>query len=324
VVVSRAPEAARFLRLAAASRTGKPAELLEPSGLAEANLDGCSLLIWQDALPDAAAAARLQSFAAEGGVVVFFPPGRADAGQFNGMGWGDVEDSTAQGGFHILRWNEDEGPLARSDERISLPLGQTDFPRRQIISGQKSILAAFEDGAAFLARQSLGRGEVYFCGSLPVRDWSGLADGPVLVPMLQRLVQNGARRLQEVSSITCGELGAADAAKTWISVDSTAPKDIRFQAGVYKSGDRLMAVNRPASEDETEIADSEEIKKLFGDLPVQLFEDRRVGSGGLEGEIWRLFVFFMLLALIGESILILPAKRSEPVKAEPQVRGQTA
>jgi hypothetical protein len=322
VVVSRSPDTARYLQLAAASRTGRPAELLAPAGFPAANLAGCSLLIWQDALPEGEAAVRVQSFVSEGGVAVFFPPGRADAGQFNALGWGAVEASEAAGGFHVLRWNEDEGPLARSDERISLPLRQTDFPRRQLIAGQKNVLAAFEDGAALLARQSLGRGEFYFCASLPADDWSSLADGPVLVPMLQRMLQDGVRRLQSVSTAACGEVSAADLAKTWVCVDSKEPKDIRFQAGVYQSGDHLMAVNRPAAEDDPEMADSDEIKKLFGDLPLQMLQDRRVDTGQLQGEIWRMFLFLMLLLLLGEGLLILPAKR--PVAAKGAAGMRTA
>jgi hypothetical protein len=309
VVVSRSPDTARYLQMAAASRAGQPAARLAPEDIPAANLDGCSLLIWQDSLPEGEAAARVQSFVSGGGVAVFFPPGRTEAGQFNALGWGAVEVSQAPAGFHVLRWNEDEGPLARSDERISLPLGQTDFPRRQIIAGQKNVLAAFEDGAALLARQSLGRGEIYFCASLPADDWSSLADGPVLVPMLQRMLQDGVRRLQSVSTSICGELSAVDLAKTWVAVDSKEPKDIRFQAGVYKSGDQLMAVNRPAAEDDPEMADSGEIRKLFGDLPLQMLQDRRVDTGQLQGEIWRLFLFLMLLLLLGEGLLILPGKR---------------
>ena len=309
LVVSRSPETARFLQLAAASSAGQPAALLAPVEFPAANLDGCSLLLWQDALPDGESAARVQSFVSEGGVAVFFPPGRADAGQFDTLGWGAVEVAEAPGGFHVLRWNEDEGPLARTDERISLPLGQTAFARRQLIAGQTNVLAAFEDGAALLARQTAGRGEIYFCASLPADDWSSLADGPVLVPMLQRLLQDGVRRLQSVSTGVCGELSAADRARTWVSVDSPEPKDIRFQAGVYKSGDHLMAVNRPVVEDDPEIADSGEIKKLFGDVPLQMFQERRVETGQLQGEIWRLFLFLMLLLLLGEGLLILPGKR---------------
>jgi hypothetical protein len=314
-VVSRSIDTARFLQLAAASSAGQPAALLAPVEFPAANLDGCSLLVWQDALPEGEAAARVQSFVSEGGVAVFFPPGRADAGQFGALGWGAAEVAEAPGDFHVLRWNEDEGPLARTDERISLPLGQTDFARRQIIAGQKNVLAAFEDGAALLARQSLGRGEFYFCASLPADDWSSLADGPVLVPMLQRLRQDGVRRLQSVATGVCGELSAADRARSWVAVDSAEPKDIRYQAGVYQSGDLLMAVNRPAIEDDPEIVDTGEIKKLFGDVPLQMLQDRREETGQLQGEIWRLFLFLMLLLLLGEGLLILPGRQLGESKA---------
>ena len=311
VVAASSPEAARYLRLASASRAGQPADLAAPAAIAGANLDGCSLLLWQEALPEGPAAEQVRAFASQGGVVVFFPPGRADAGQFNGLGWGAVEEAAAADGFRVLRWNEEEGPLARGDEHLSLPLAQTLFARRQTITGRKNVLAAFADGAALLVRQNLGMGEVYFCASLPDDNWSSLADGPVLVPMLQRLLQEGARRLQQVALISCGELSAADQARQWVSVDSTAHKDIRFQAGVYKSGDRMMAVNRPAAEDDPEMVESGEMRKLFGDLPMQMFQDRRVETGQLEGEIWRMFLFLMLLLILVEGILILPAARPQ-------------
>jgi hypothetical protein len=306
-VVSSDAEAARSLQFAAASRTGQPADLVAAVDFSSANLDGHSLVIWQDPLPQGAAAERLQNFVAEGGVAVFFPSGQDDARQFDGLGWGEAQNAEKTDGFPILRWDEDEGPLAKSDERISLPLPQTSFQRRQLITGQKDVLAAFEDGSAFLVRQTLAKGEVYFCASLPVAAWSSLADGPVLVPMLQRLLQAGARRLQQASTITCGELPAADQARTWVSVDSTQKKDIRYEAGIYQSGDRLLAVNRPAIEDEPEIVELDEMKGLFGGLALQMFQERRLEIGQLQGEIWRLFVFAALLFVIAEGILILPS-----------------
>jgi hypothetical protein len=314
-VVSTARDVARILQLASASHNAEPAQVIAPSEIASASLTNCSLLIWQGPLPDGAEADRLQSFATEGGVVIFFPPGQADARQFAGLAWGEPQTAQAQEGYRIVRWNEDEGPLAKSDEHLSLPLTPTTFARRQAIVGQKNVLAAFEDGAAFLTRQNIGKGEVYFCASLPQEDWSSLGDGPVLVPMLQRLLLAGGRRLQQVSSISCGELSLADLARPWVSVDSTRPKDIRIEAGVYRSGDRLLAVNRPSAEDEPDVIDSDEARKLFGGLPVQTLEERHLEVGQLQGEIWRLFVFAMLLFLIAEGLLILPARQPPPPPA---------
>ncbi len=311
-VVSAEREVARDLQLAAASHNAQPAQILPASEIANASLADCSLLIWQAPLPQGADADRLQSFAAEGGVLIFLPPGQADARQFAGMSWGEPQTSEAQDGFRILRWTEDQGPLARTGERLSLPLAQTFFARRQTMIGQKNVLASFEDGAAFLARQKMGRGDVYFCASLPQADWSSLGDGPVLVPMLQRLLRAGGARLQPVAAVACGELSAVDLARTWVSVDSTQQKDIRTDAGVYRCGERLLAVNRPAAEDEPDMIDSDEARKLFEGLPVQTLEERRTGVEQLQGEIWRLFVFAMLLFLIAEGMLMLPARPPAP------------
>lgn len=322
LAVSTEKDAARPLRFAAATRGGQPAQWISASDFTSASLDGVSLLLWQGPLPSAEAADRVQSFASEGGVVVFFPPGEADGRQFSGMAWGEVQNSTEPEGFRVLRWNEDEGPLARSDEHFSLPLSQTTFARRQTITGRKDVLAAFDDGTAFLARQSVGKGEIFFCGCLPQPDWSSLGDGPVLVPMLQRLLLAGGRRLQQVSEVACGEMSAGDLARQWVSVDSTTPKDVRSQAGIYRAGDRLIAVNRPVAEDDPEMIDSDEARKLFGNLPTQTWREQTIGMGRLQGEVWRLFVFAMLLLLVMEGILILPAKAAPsshpdkpPVKA---------
>jgi hypothetical protein len=320
LAVSPEKNAARALRFAAATRADQPAQWISASEFPNVSLEGVSLLIWQAPLPIGAEAERVQSFATEGGVVICFPPGEADGRQFDGVGWGDVQNATEPEGFRVLRWNEEEGPLARSDEHFSLPLPQTSFARRQAITGRKNVLAAFDDGTAFLARQSTGKGEVYFCSSQPQSDWSSLGDGPVLVPMLQRLLVAGGRRLQEVSTVPCGEMTAADLARQWLPVDSTVAKDIRSQAGVYRAGDRLIAVNRPPAEDDPEMIDSDELRKLFGDLPTQTWQERPGGAGRLQGEIWRLFAFAMLLLLIAEGILILPPKAapSNPARAVPK------
>ena len=121
-VVSGDRETARDLRLAAASHNAEPARLIAAADIANAKLDDCSLLIWQAPLPEGAEADRLQSFAAGGGVVIFFPPGQTDPRQFAGMGWGDPQTAESQEGFRIPRWDEEEGPLAKSDEHTSLPL----------------------------------------------------------------------------------------------------------------------------------------------------------------------------------------------------------
>ncbi|MDB6027183.1 MAG: N-terminal double-transrane protein [Verrucomicrobiales bacterium] len=312
VVVSD-KESGKFLRLAAGIGAKNPKEtvrLILTNDLSSLSLGEDSLLIWQSALPSGSVAEAVQQFVQEGGAAIFFPPGEADTQQFEGFSWGATQSADTEKVFSVAHWDQEQGPLAKTDEGASLPLPQTEFRRRQVFSGPKNILASFEDGVPFLTRQTLGRGEIYFCASLPEKRWSSLGDGPVLVPMIQRLLQSGSKRLQQVASVSVGELSAVDAQKQWVSVDSSTNKNIRLRTGVYRSGERLVAVNRSSAEDEPEVLDVNEAKTLFGAMSFQLLQDRQQRTDALQGEVWRFFLFGMLALLIGESILILPAKAS--------------
>lgn len=300
------------LAISAGRRNAKPlVDRFSASDLERAVWEDNTLLVWQDRLPTGAVAQRIRTFVAEGGCVLFLPPGTGDSQRLEGLGWGEVQAATAERPYRIVRWNEEEGPLAKSDEGFSLPLAYTSFQRRQIILGPKNVLAAFEDGTPFLARQSLGRGEIYFCGSLPQGDWSSLGEGPVLVPMMQRLLQAGSRRLEQNFTIACGELSVVDQTRRWEPVDAPGSKEIRTQSGVYRSGERLLAVNRPKAEDDPEMLDAAEAERLFGPLSVQTLQERRSAVDKLQGEIWRVFLFGMLVFLVVEGVLILPARAVE-------------
>lgn len=302
-VISEDRTVGRFLRLASGVISAAAAESAKGG---EDNWSQNTLLVWQSPLPPEGMAGRVRTFVEEGGAVLFMPPTQAAPGQFEGIGWGEIETAPTEAGFHIGRWVEEEGPLAKTDEGVGLPVSQVVFSKRRAITGAKNILAAFEDGTPFLIRQTIGRGEAYFCASLPGKQWSTLDEGPVLVPMIQRLLTQGSRRLQSFSTIGAGELTAAEAARKWTSLDSQTAKDPRYDAGVYRSNERMLAVNRPTEEDEPDRMDLEETQKLFGELPFQMLLDKRGKQDQLQGEVWRYFLVGMLLFLIGEGILIMP------------------
>ena len=183
--------------------------------------------------------------------------------------------------------------------------------------GQAAVLAAFNDGQALLARQALGQGEVYFCSTLPLLTWSELGGGMVVVPMLQRLLAAGSARLQRDSVAECGKVGAGDLQLEWTSVETSQRGDVQTQAGVYQSGDRWLVVNRPAAENEFERVEDEVVSALFGGLSFQLFQAKRDDTA-LQGEIWRMFLFFMLLALLVEAWLIRPRAGVESDEPTPK------
>jgi hypothetical protein len=322
-VVSDQPALIRNAQLAALSpATRQPAEVLTPAAFAERTGSDATLLIWHAPLPDAAGEKRLRGFIEEGGAVLFLPPSRADTGKFLGLGWADAQPAPADKPFKISKWEQQEGPLAKTDEGLSLPLGDLDITRRQPITGEPTALATFADGSPLLTRRALGKGQFFFCATVPHDDWSTLGDGPVLVPMLQRLLQTGARRLNQETMVACGELSALDRAKQWTSADGSTGKNILLNAGVYRAGERLLAVNRPAAEDDRSLLEPAAAKNLLGSLPLQLLQERTARSDALQGEIWRLFLIGMLVFLFFEAWLVLPHKKpatDDPLEA-PAVR----
>lgn len=315
-VVSDQPALIRNAQLAALSpATRQPAEVLTPAAFAERTGSDATLLIWHAPLPDAAGEKRLRGFIEEGGAVLFLPPGRTDTGKFLGFGWADAQPAPADKPFKVAKWEQQEGPLAKTDEGLSLPLADLDITRRQPITGEPTALASFADGSPLLTRRALGKGQFFFCATVPHDDWSTLGDGPVLVPMLQRLLQTGARRLNQETMVAAGELSAIDRAKQWTSADGSTGKNILLNAGVYRAGERLLAVNRPSAEDDRSLLEPAAAKNLLGPLPLQLLQERTARSDALQGEIWRLFLIGMLLFLFFEAWLVLPNKK--PATADP-------
>ena len=305
---------------AAASVAGQagrtPAKRYAPGDVTPADLRDATLVVWQAPLPEGEMANALRRFADEGGRVVFFPPGQPSTARFAGLGWGEKQTS-GDAGFAVGRWDEDQGPLANTDEGLLLPLAKLGVRQRQQVVGQAAVLAAFDDAQALLVRQALGQGEVYFCTTLPLLAWSEMGDGLVVVPMLQRLLAAGSRRLQRDSVAECGQVSAGDLQLEWTSAETGLRGDVQTQAGVYKNGDRWLLVNRPAAEDEFERVEDSAVAGLFGSLPFQLFQAQRDDTA-LQGEIWRLFLFLMLLALLVEAWLIRPSSMAEATPLKPQ------
>ncbi len=319
-VVSDQPALIRNAQLAALSpATRQPAEVLTPATFAERTGSDATLLLWHAPLPDAAVEKRLRGFIEEGGAVLFLPPGRTDTGKFLGLGWADAQPAPADKPFKVAKWEQQEGPLAKTDEGLSLPLADLDITRRQPITGEPTALASFTDGTPLLTRRALGKGQFLFLATVPHDDWSTLGDGPVLVPMLQRLLQTGARRLNQETMVACGELSALDRAKQWTCVDGATGKNILLHAGVYRAGERLLAVNRPSAEDDRTLLEPAVARKLLGTLPLQLLQERTARSDALQGEIWRLFLIGMLVFLFAEAWLVLPAKK--PATTDPITAG---
>ena len=153
---------------------------------------------------------------------------------------------------------------------------------------------------------------IYFCASSPAAGWSSLSDGLVLLPMIQRMHQEGARRLNAASFVECG--GDLPGSESWEPVEENADMDPRFTAGAYRTQDRLVAVNRPIAEDQPARISEAKAEELFGPLAVKVVQEPGGGDNRLQGEAWRFFVIAMLVFLLVEGLLLIPrAERTQPV-----------
>ncbi|MST00778.1 MAG: hypothetical protein EXS29_05655 [Pedosphaera sp.] len=316
-VVGSDLQSTRMLQFAAApdrKNTNQVSEVLRADALAKVEWKDYAAVLWQAKLPEGDTAKQLQTFAEAGGVVLFLPSG--DAGKFGDQGWGELQNAGVDKDYPIARWEEKDGPLAKTDEGLSLPLDELVIIRRQSITGDAVLLATFADGAPLLTRRNVGKGQVLFCATLPNLDWSDLHDGGVLVPMLQRVVQSGGRRFTQGSLLACGDLPARSNER-WEPVVSGggASADARLHSGVFRVANQIVAVNRPAREDDSEVLEATKTKELFAGVPVQLFEEKDGAADKKQTEIWRLLLAGMLLFLVVEGILILPEPNASAARA---------
>ena len=91
----------------------------------------------------------------------------------------------------------------------------------------------------------------------------------------------------------------------WTSVETGQRGDLQIEAGVYKSADRWLVVNRPANENEFQRVEDEAVAALFSGLSFRLFQAQRDNTS-LQSEIWDKFLFLMLIVLLVEAWLIRP------------------
>ncbi len=316
VIVSSASLAAtRPLALAASDLSRPPeqwAKVVTPENFASLSLTNVAHIVWHANTLPGAAPALLEEFVTSGGALLVLPSGGQSI-SLAGLSFGEIATARTNSLFAIGEWNELEGPLARTEEGYGVPLKSLEVYQRVAISGAGGTLATFEDGSPFLVRKALGKGEIYFCATSSEPGWSALNDGAVLVPMLQRMIATGARRVNRAVMTENSDLTTRDVSG-WTRVDERANSNPRVHAGIYNVDGRFVAVNRPASENSLERLTAGQARGLFQNVPFRLHAERGV-SDRLQGEIWRVFVTAMLLFLIAEGILILPTSGPAPIRA---------
>jgi len=283
---------------------------------AEIAWEKTALLVWHAPIPkpEDALFRQLQQHAASGRSVVFLPPNVPDDSEIFGLRWGPWLD--AQKPLSPDGWRTDSDLLANTRDGAALPVGTLELSRLAKIMGPGIPLARIPEHGPLLLR-ALGTPGAYFLGTLPGAGSSSLArEGVVLFVMLQRALNDGARTLGNLRQQVAGA-GALpeDPAHPWKAADEkNGPRETRelgLRAGVFQSGERLHALNRPEAEDDLAALAAASVNELFEGLDFKVLSDTLESTGSLTREVWRTFLIAMALALLGEAILCMPPRRTQ-------------
>ena len=313
-IVAQDDSSARLFQVAASvlTETATPPGWVDPLSVNTLDWSDVSLLVWIAPLPNGPQAEAVELYVREGGVALFLPPETPSVDALRGLQWGASQEPAANANaFVVGSWSPDDGPTRDTEEGLRLPLNDIAVRKRQTIVGSSATLASFADGQPFLTRNTLDSGSLYFLGSRPEALWSDLGASIGFVPILKRLLADGARRLDPVKEAAVGALDAADSARDWRRASGEGALGPNLSAGVFQAAERQLAVNRPAAEDVAARLTEDDVNALFDDVPIEqaAFEIGEAASKPVSSEIWRAFLALMLLFLLGESLLILPPKR---------------
>lgn len=318
-VVAHEGEGADYLALAAAPDGfgGQSVERIAPAAAGSLVTDEYAAILWAAPLPVGAAATELQRFLGAGGQVIFFPPDADPGQQFLGMQWTAREEAARDRFFILDSWDHDDGLLRDGIDGTPLPADRVRAIKRQVPEGEATILARWDDTQPFLVRRVVDRGTAWFLGALPDYTWSNLGDADVLLPAVQRAILDGADRFDSGYLATLGSREATpkgdDTPTRLDDYEEGRGADPGHVAGVFRIGDRTLAVNRPPAEDIRDVLEPKALDTLLEGLPFTLFEDTsQSAQESVSRGIWRGFLIAMLFFLLAEALLCIPNRPVAP------------
>ena len=283
------------------------------------NYDATSLIVWKAPLPEPPVSNQMFEYVQKGGVVLFLPPAEDSNSSFGGIGWDPIVDAPKDKFFIMKDWNRNESLLRDALDGAPLPVDRLRGIKRRGLAGDFVTLAQWEDDQPLLARRVIEQGQVLFLTTLPDYTWSNLEQTALHLVALQRGLDEGSRRLGAGFFGVAGQDSARPQGEEIRSrIDSYQSQDqtlgnADFEAGVYRLGERTVAVNRPESEDSLEVITDTDLSSALADTSYSLLEDQDAsGDSSLSHPIWRAFFLAMLVFLILEAILCLQPKRVDP------------
>ncbi len=337
LIVSDSPEAIEALTLCASIPADADSEMevleSDAKNIATVDWNGVVFVVWHAPIPTEEEALPLTDFLKRGGQVLFVPPETPSSATPFGLPsyrlrWGewkelatagresDAESESMQS--RVEQWRNDTLLLSNTQSGEALPLGEVELFRICEMDFEGSKLASLSGGTPWLVRLDSSDegmlGTAYALATTTSEIDSNLArNGIALYIMVQRLIAEGASKLGNSTNRIVQSSGISKMESAEQLLGSIVPLSNRYgeHAGVYRDAKTIFAQNRSHEEDRPEMVSEEGLKKGFGELTwyrTDVTSDHR----GLVQEIWRWFAIGMLILLLAESALSLPAVRKVP------------
>ncbi|GAB5441522.1 MAG: BatA domain-containing protein [Fuerstiella sp.] len=332
VIVSDDDGVAEMLRLATATPVDSSlifeSEILPSASANAIPWEETALVLWQAALPDDLIARQLADFVDSGRCVVFFPP-EADATDDTsafGAAWGSWRQPDSGEMFRFRPWRTDADLLANSQSGTPLPVGQVECYRvRELQVENESMLWQTESGLPLLTRMPTTSGGVWFCSTLPTPAYSSfVSNGITYYVMLQRALARGSAALGKARQLEAGAL--VQSTTDWNPLDPATQQVLVSQrslhSGLYESGDRFFALNRPEAEDNQLVVTDETLEEMLSGVDYTRIDDQVGGTMTLASEVWRTFLLLMIFALLAEALLCVPEAPEE--RSLPELKPESA
>lgn len=318
-IVSEKPSGntANYLRKAAAPDgfDRYSSEIIALTQTTKIDWSTASLIVWQAQIPTGAVAAQLQEFATSGGSVIFFPPEKPSNNIIFGTSWGLIQEAPADEYFINGSWIKDDGPWRNSLSDQKMPIDQVRGVKRCSIQGDGTSLAEWDDGSPLLYRQLQGLGTAIFINTLPDDRWSNLEFVALHLVAVQRLLEKGTDRLHSGYRAIAGsekaKLRGNEIRDRLDAFEDYEPALGSYRAGVYRLGERVIAVNRPAAENSPLRVNQEALDTLLEGTSYSLFESKK-DDNNLVSPVWWAFLIAVLFFLLAEAILCLRPKLTGP------------
>ena len=322
----------RFAAEAPTSETTKYLSRAVPIGeTGELDLIGAALLIWQGPLPQDEVALTVEHFLGAGGRVLFLPPAEPRGHVFQGIEWDAPRELVGDQGAEPAApsfWRDEDDLLHHGEDGTPLTVKELRVSQLTPAQGDLTRLAGFATGETLLSRAPTARGGLYFLGTSPAPSNSNLAiQGVVLVAMVQRALEAAALDLGTRGQQDAGAVDPALATIGFQILSESKPavllSEQLFYGGVLQSGENLVAVNRALAEDRAGPMADESLTGLMPQVDLSLVTGGDKASGLVE-EIWRVFLFLLLGALLFEAMLCLTESSGPVAKKGPKSTKQAA